>query len=92
MDPIPAAGVDQTIWFRTPNITPATGSALMKFPDRQTFIARFQKGGRQHAGSAMPWEAFARMTTEDVAALYEFLHSLQPENGPTGEPTFTKLD
>lgn len=90
MEPIPMAGIDQTVWFRTPNITPAAGSALMKFPDRETFIARFQKGGRPHPGSTMPWEAFARMTTEDIAALYEYLHSLAPAEGPTGEPGFIK--
>ena len=64
----------------------------MKFPDRETFVARFQKGGRKHAGTAMPWEAFARMTAEDIAALYEYLHSLQPEDGPSGESTFKKAD
>ena len=36
----------------------------------------------------MPWELFARMATEDVAALYEFLHGLEAKDGPTGEPTF----
>ena len=90
MEPAPIPGVDQTVWFRTPNITPAAGSALMKFPDRETFIARFQKGGRHHAGSTMPWEAFARIATEDLAALYEYLYSLPPVDGPAGEPAFKK--
>jgi mono/diheme cytochrome c family protein len=90
MEPAPLPGADPTIWFRTPNITPAAGSALMKFPDRETFIARFQKGGRQFPGTAMPWEGFARMTTEDISAVYEFLHSLSPQDGPTGDPTFKR--
>ncbi|MND03706.1 hypothetical protein D3C83_236640 [compost metagenome] len=60
----------------------------MKFPDRETFIARFQKGGRQHQGSSMPWEAVAQLPSVDVAALYEFFRSLPPTDGPTGEPTF----
>jgi hypothetical protein len=38
----------------------------------------------------MPWEAFARMTTEDIGALYEFLHSLPPLDGPSGDPTFKR--
>ena len=92
MDPLALPGADPTVRFRTPNITPKTGGALMKFPDRETFIARFQKGGRHYAGSPMPWEAFARMTTEDIGALYEYLHSLEPHDGPTGEPTFKKSD
>jgi hypothetical protein len=58
----------------------------MKFPDRATFIARFQRGGRQYPGTVMPWEAFARMSNEDLGALYEFLHSLAPQDGPSGDP------
>lgn len=92
MDPLPAPGVDPNLWFRAPNITPKPGSALMKFPDRDTFIARFQKGGRPYDGSPMPWEAFARMTTEDIGAVYEYLHSLAPLDGPSGDPTFKKAD
>jgi hypothetical protein len=26
----------------------------------------------------MPWEAFGRMAPEDIAALYEFLHTIAP--------------
>ncbi len=92
MEPIPLPGVDMATWFLTPNITPMKGSGLMKFPDRETFIARFQRGGRQHAGSVMPWEPFARMSIEDLGAVYNYLHSLQPEDGPTGDPTFRKTD
>ena len=92
MEPAPMPGADPTMWFKTPNITPAKDSALTKFPDRETFIARFQKGGRQHAGSLMPWESFARMTNEDLGAIYEFLHSLPAAPGPTGDPTFRKVD
>lgn len=92
MEPLPAAGVDPNFWFRAPNITPKAGSALMNFPDRDTFIARFQKGGRLYDGSPMPWEAFARMTTEDLGAVYEYLHTLAPLDGPSGDPTFKKAD
>ena len=92
MEPLPVPGADPAVWFRTPNITPKAGSGLMKFPDRDTFIARFQKGGRHYAGSVMPWEAFARMSTEDLAAVYEFLRSLPPLEGPTGEPSFRKAN
>jgi hypothetical protein len=38
----------------------------------------------------MPWESFALMTTDDLAAMYEYLHSLQPVAGAAGEPTFKK--
>ena len=92
MEPLPLPGADLSIWFKTPNITPAKGSGLMKFPDRGTFITRFQRGGRQHPGSVMPWEAFARISTEDLGALYDFLHGLRAEDGPTGDPTFRKAE
>lgn len=85
MEPILREGVDAALWFKPPNITPRQGSALTKFPDRATFVARFKNGGRQHAGSPMPWEAFSRMTPEDVGAIYEFLHTQDPsgEVAPT---------
>ena len=91
-EPMPLPGVDMQTWFRTPNITPQKGSALMKFPDRATFVARFKVGGRQHPGTPMPWEAYARMSGDDVGALYEFLRSLPPSDGATGEVTFKKTD
>ena len=88
MEPATRAGADPGVWFRTPNLTPAPGSALTRFPDRATFVARFKKGGVQYPGSPMPWEAFGRMSEEDIGALYEFFHTLGPQPGPTGEPTF----
>jgi mono/diheme cytochrome c family protein len=90
LEPMAAAGVDPNVWFRAPNITPKDGSALMKFPDRDTFVARFQRGGRQYGGSPMPWEPFARMSNEDLGALYEFLHGLPPQDGPSGDPQVRK--
>ena len=91
-EPMPLRGVDMQTWFRTPNITPMKGSALMKFPDRATFVARFRNGGRQHAGTPMPWEAFARMSADDVGAIYEFLRSLPASDGAVGEVTFRKTN
>jgi hypothetical protein len=38
----------------------------------------------------MPWESFGTMSSEDLGALYEFLHSLTPQHGPTGDPRFRK--
>jgi len=80
MEPAAQHGADPSLFFRPPNITPREGSALMKFPDRATFVARFKVGGRHYDGSPMPWEAFSRMAPEDVGALYEFLHA-QPASG-----------
>ncbi len=91
-EPMPMPGADMKTWFRTPNITPMKGSALMKFADRATFVARFKVGGRQHPGTPMPWEAYAKMSPDDVGALYEFLHALPAQPGFTGEVTFHKTE
>jgi mono/diheme cytochrome c family protein len=85
MEPAAQEGASRSAWFRPPNITPRPGSALMKFPDRATFVARFKVGGRHYPGSPMPWEAMARMAPEDVGALYEFLHSTAPAGEPSPE-------
>jgi mono/diheme cytochrome c family protein len=90
--PADVSGADPNTWFITPNLTPAKDSALSKFPDRATFVARFQKGGRQYEGSPMPWESFGTMSEADLGAIYEFLHSLMPVDGPTGDPRFRKVN
>lgn len=92
MEPDPNPGADLATWFITPNLTPTEGSALLKFPDRDTFVARFRNGGRHHPGSPMPWESFARMSADDVASVYEFLRGLPPSDGPTGDAAFKKAD
>jgi hypothetical protein len=38
----------------------------------------------------MPWEAFGTMNADDLAALYEFVHRLPSQKGPTGDPRFRK--
>jgi mono/diheme cytochrome c family protein len=90
MEPMPRPGADPALYFRTPNLTPTDGSALKKFPDRDSFVARFRLGGRQHAGSPMPWEAFRHMSDTDLTAIYVFLTGLAPQKGPTGEAVFHK--
>jgi mono/diheme cytochrome c family protein len=92
MDSADLPGVDRSLRFITPNITPSKDGALAKFPDRATFVARFKVGGRHYPGSPMPWETFARMSESDIAALYDFLHSLAPQPGPTGEAAVKKSD
>src|SRR5262249_34740661 len=42
MSPANLPGADKETWFVTPNLTPSKGSALLKFPDRATFVARFK--------------------------------------------------
>jgi hypothetical protein len=52
MEPVPFTGVNTTMWFMPPNITPLPGSAFSKVPDRDTFVARFKTGGAALSGIA----------------------------------------
>lgn len=88
IEPRDLPNVDRKWWFQPPNLTPRTGSALMRFPDRDTFVARFQKGGRKLPATPMPWDCFSMMTAEDAGALYEFFRSLPPAGDASPqEPT-----
>ena len=88
IEPRALSGVDHSLWFKPPNLTPLPGSALTRFPDRDTFVARFQKGGRKYQASPMPWDCYARMSADDIAGIYEFLHSLAQAGEPSPqEPT-----
>jgi mono/diheme cytochrome c family protein len=88
MEPTLRRDVDPTLFFQPPNISPRVGGALMRFPDRATFVARFKVGGRKYEGSPMPWDEYSRMSENDIGAIYEFLHSLEPVGEPSlAEPT-----
>jgi mono/diheme cytochrome c family protein len=68
-----------------PNITgdPETGK-LGKMTEDQ-FVARFRQG-RIIPGSPMPWQAFSRLSEDDLRSIYRYLKSVPPvkrDNGPT---------
>jgi len=61
---------------------PETGR-LGKMSEDQ-FVARFHQG-RLIPGSPMPWQAFARMSDDDLRAIYRYLKSVpavKRDNGP----------
>jgi cytochrome c553 len=67
-----------------PNITsdPETGR-LGKMTEDQ-FVARFRQG-RILPGSPMPWQAFSRLTEDDLRSIYRYLKtvpSVKRDNGP----------
>ena len=71
--------------FVSPNLTPDKETGRIAYWTQDAFVKRFQ-AGRVIQGSPMPWGAFSRMNEEDLAALYKFLHTLQPVHSqtPTG--------
>jgi mono/diheme cytochrome c family protein len=46
--------------------------------DEREFIARFRSRGRAQDPSPMPWEAYARMTDNDLGAIHQYLRTLSP--------------
>jgi mono/diheme cytochrome c family protein len=61
--------------FIPPNVTAGAGGVLNGLSESD-FIARFRIDGRGRLGSPMPWEAFARMTDDDLGAIYRYLKTL----------------
>jgi len=63
--------------FLTPNLTPDPRWGWLQGWTEDAFVARFH-GGRVHSDSPMPWEAFQRMTDNDLRAIYRYLQTLPP--------------
>ena len=68
-----------------PNITsdPETGR-LGKMSEDQ-FVARF-RAGRAIPGSPMPWQGLARMSADDLRAMYRYLMTVPPAKNDVGAP------
>lgn len=71
---------DPSLQFVAPNLTPHPRDGWMEGWTEQAFVARF-RGGRVHADSPMPWEAFRNMTEDDLRAIYRYLRTLPPSEG-----------
>lgn len=71
---------DPALSFVAPNLTPHPRDGWLEGWSEQAFVARF-KGGRVHADSPMPWEAFRNMTDDDLRAVYRFLRTLPASPG-----------
>jgi mono/diheme cytochrome c family protein len=68
-----------------PNLTPHAGTGHISGWSEDQFVARFQ-AGRIYAGSIMPWEAFQRMTEDDVRSIARYLRTIPPVERETGPP------
>jgi mono/diheme cytochrome c family protein len=63
--------------YISPNLTPDRRWGWLNGWSEDAFVTRF-KGGRVHADSPMPWEAFQSMTETDLRAIYRYLQTLPP--------------
>lgn len=67
--------------FVSPNLTRAEDGLLRRMSERE-FIERFRSRDRTPGGSPMPWQAYARMTDADLAAIYRYLQTVPPAETP----------
>lgn len=63
--------------FVTPNLTPVAGGIMHRF-DEHAFIEHFRRRARVPTTSPMPWIALARMTDDDLGAIYRYFKTLPP--------------
>lgn len=71
---------DPAYEFAAPNLT--RGGVLATWSE-DGFIARM-RAGRRHPDSHMAWENFARMSDDDLRAIWRFLQTVPPSNHVTG--------
>jgi mono/diheme cytochrome c family protein len=69
--------------FGVPNLTPDPKTGHLAAWSEERFLARF-RAGAGYPGSHMPWNAFARMSDDDVRSIYRYLNSLDPVENETG--------
>ncbi|MCB9185007.1 MAG: c-type cytochrome [Flavobacteriales bacterium] len=69
--------------FNTPNLTPDTRTGHLRDWDFDVFRMRFRAGPR-FTGSPMPWASYARMSDDDLKAIWNYLRSLPAIDHETG--------
>jgi mono/diheme cytochrome c family protein len=72
-----------------PNLTPDPKTGRTGRMTEEQFVARM-RAGRIIPGSPMPWQAYARMTDDDLRAIYRFLKSQPPVEREVG-PAFVMV-
>ena len=68
------SSVNAKIKLVPPNITSGPGGRTATWTEDE-FVARFRAGERI-PGSPMPWQAFGRMSDDDLRAIYRYLRSV----------------
>ena len=74
---------DPSRFFVTPNLTPDPKTGHITSWTEEQFLARV-RAGRLIEGSHMPWPLFARMSDDDIRAVYRYLRTLPPVENETG--------
>jgi mono/diheme cytochrome c family protein len=71
--------------WSAPNLTSDPKTGRLGTLTEDAFVARFRMG-RLIEGSPMPWTTYARMTDDDLRAIYRYLKTLPPVERDTGPP------
>jgi mono/diheme cytochrome c family protein len=74
---------DPAHFFSVPNLTPDPRTGHIASWTEEQFLARFRVGS-VYRGSHMPWDAYKRMSDDDLRAVYRYLMSLEPVENETG--------
>ena len=77
--------VDPNVLLAAPNLTPHEGTGFITSWSEEQFLARF-RGGKLIPETIMPWAAYARMTDDDIRAIYRYLRTLEPVERNPGPP------
>jgi mono/diheme cytochrome c family protein len=80
---IPGAPPD---WPQAANLTPGAGSAMLRYPSADSFVAMLRSGKRPDGSAVspiMPFGSFSQMNDTDARALHSYLLTLPPR--PMGQ-------
>jgi hypothetical protein len=69
--------------FTPPNLTPHPDAGHIANWSEEQFVKRF-KAGSVFAKSPMPWEAFAKMSENDLKSIFLYLKTLEPSDNNPG--------
>ena len=75
---------DPNVTWSPPNITSDKETGRLGILTEDQFVARFRQG-RVIPGSPMPWQAFSRMSEDDLRSIYRYLKTVpatKRDNGP----------
>lgn len=72
----PFGGGAEIEGYITPNLTPDPSGRISKWT-KENFINRFRQG-KLIPGTPMPWNSYARMTDDELTAIYNFLKTTAP--------------
>lgn len=74
--------------YVVPNITLGGEGSRARGWDEAGFIARMRTGQPSAEGSPMPWVAYAKMTDEDLQAIYAYMQTVDPVDFDAGPAVF----